>query len=287
MDWITSLAAAMGITLRQQKQQEQRLADELGEHCLKIEQAAAGLSSVLKEVFTGCGLSMDAAALSDAEELIPLYPFAEVLSAQGFIGEAQEEFLRAFLVRSGSRYNLHQFVTLAVERGEPYSEWCAQTLLGPERCGKVWHTLIEAICRMRCPDTMQRVVDGLGAVLYRFWFLSDPSAALAKPCYDRIINSLNEHAERDQRQPYLHAVMLLQMELAARCGGTAQEYEPVLKGEPVDMDGVPGYRFFVCRHGEPAFRRWFAVRLCRAPGKQPDLIWELPPCAPPTVFFSE
>lgn len=287
MDWMSSLILALGIEQRRQQKQAERLADETGLHCREISAASAEVSSVLEDLFLGCGLSVEETALTDAQELIPLYPFAVVLSVQGHIGKAQEDFLRDHLARSEVRYNLHQFLVLAIERGGLYPEWDRLTALGHEQCGEVWHTMIEAICRLRRPEAMQRIVDAFGAILYHFHFLDDPSDTPIKLCYDRIISSLNAYAESDQQQPYLHAVMLLQMELAAFCGGEASDYEPCSEKTAIDMEGAVGDCFWVCKHGEPSFHRRFAVRRCAAPGKQPDLIWELHFSAPPTVFFSE
>lgn len=287
MDWITSLLVALGIERRREQKKEEHFAAEMEENTNKVSLALSELSSVLDDLFINCGLSLGDDKISSAQDLIPLYPMAEVLSAQGYVSAAQENFLRIYLIGSASRYNLHQFVTLAVERGEGYREWYNMTALEYERCGEVWHTLIEAICRLRRPEVMQSVVDAIGKILYHFHFLEEPTIDLMKLRYGHIINSLNIHAERDQRQPYLHAVMLLQTELAAAYGGVAQDYEPVPEDEPLDMDGVQGYCFWVHKSDVPSFHHRFAVRECSEPGKQPDLIWELHHTEPPTVFFSE
>lgn len=287
MDWMSSLMLALGIEKRKQEKEQRRRESELIEHRRLILSAASEINCLFGGTFIDYFAAMEDGALDSAQELIPLFPIAEILSMQGYVGTEQQIFLRDYLNASQTRYNLHQFVTAAVERRGVYAEWCTLTSLDPDHCGQVWHTLIEAICRLRRPELIQEIVDALGAILYHFYFLDNADMEPAKICYTRIIEGINFHAERDQKLPYLHAVMLLQMELSTIEGGLAQDYEPILEDESLDMDGVKGYCFWVKKTGEPGFHRRFAVRECFDPGKQPDLIWELHHNTPHTVFFSE
>ena len=287
MDLFTSLAIAFGIESRRQKKAEDRRSAQLTSHRKEIQNALAGLTSILDDLFSNCALSMKMDDLSAAQELIPLYPMAEILSLQGGVGPEQTAFLRDYLNAVQSRYNLDQFTTAAVRRLGIYPEWRSFTALERESCGLVWHTLIEAICRLRRPELMQSVIDALGAVLYHFWFLENSGMEQARVRYDQIIERLNIHAERDQKSPYLHAVMVLQMELAAIRGGTAGEYDPIPEEGSADMDGVSGFCFCVRKLNDRKFHGRFAVRRCQIPGKEPDLIWELFPDGGHAVFFSE
>lgn len=287
MDLFTSIAIALGIESRRQKKEEDRRTSELAFHQKEIKSALIDLNSIFDDLFEACSLSMKEDDLSSAEELIPLYPMAEILSLQGDIGREQAVFLRDYLNAVQSRYNLDQFTTAAIRRCGIYPEWKSLTALEEENCGQVWHTLIEAICRLRRPASMQSVIDALGAILYHFWLLDNSDMEQPKVRYGQIIERLNFHAARDQQLPYLHAVMVLQMELAAICGGTAVEYDPALDAQSIDMDGRPGDCFWVRKREDHKFYRRFAVRQCKAPGRDPDLIWELLPSGKHTVFFTE
>ncbi len=135
---------------------------------------------------------------------------------------------------------------------------------------------------------MQQVVDQLGKILYHFWLLEHPDIDQAQIRYQSIISNLNFHAERYQKQPYLHAVMLLQMKLAESLGGQAADYVPCLLSDAdYSMDGVPGMKFCVRKKEDYSFHKFYAVRSVENLDDL-DLIWELPSeDGAPVVFYAE
>lgn len=281
---------------RQQKmeqellEKQQKWNDQLEQFCDMIHDGTTNLVHLLSTLSAPCLRAFSPSDLLAMEELMPLFPIAEVLSLQGEIGPEQQCFLRDYLNIYQPRYNLGQFTKAAIEREGVYSEWYSLTGLSETYCGQIWHTLIELICRQRTPESMQTVVNLLGQILYPFWFLECLDMDAAELRYQRIIANLNIHAANDQTQPYLHTLMLLQLELSKAFGGEATDYIPCLARNPdYSIPGESILQYTVYR-ATPldgiVFPRTYLARKIASPG--PDKIWEVSPDhLEPTVFFSE
>lgn len=287
MDWWTSLFA-IGMHERKQRKEQKKRNEKIAVHRAELIDGIFKLEEVLNDLYYTNTLAMEQEDLDDLQELAPLLPMAEILSLQGYIGAEQQCFLRDHLNLKRPRYNLGQFTDIAIKRAEGYSQWYELAELDNGHCGRIWHTLIEEICRQRVPEVMQQVVDHVGAILYHFWFLENEDMTPAQLRYQNFISSINIFAESDQQEPYLHAVMLLQNEMANRYGGTAKDYTPWLDEDEVcDMDGKEGYKFSVHKTGDYGFIHFCAVRKREKRG-DPDLIWELPAGGgAPIVILSE
>ena len=254
----------------------------------EITNAVFELDSLLSNLAFPTMLAMEQKDLDDLEELAPLFPISEILSMQGYIGPEQQLFLQDYINLESPRFNLRQFTKAVIEREGVYPEWYALAGLDLTGCGQIWHTLIELICRRRVPEVMQQAVDLLGKILYSFWFLECADMQPAQTCYQNMISRLNLHAERDQKNPYLHAVMLLQNELSKKYGGMESDFIPMLDSDSAcDMNGRAGFHFSVHRKDDTSFIHFYAVRRQDFPGEA-DLIWELPAGGDtPMIFFSE
>lgn len=288
MNWFTALALGFSLETRKQTKKRQERADTVSAYRSELSDAALTLSSLLSDLAFSQTLTMEQQELTALEELAPLFPMAEILSMQGYIGSEQRLFLQDYFNLTHSRYHLGQFTDSVIYRAGAYPEWYALAGLEQTHCGQIWHTFIELICRQRDPETMQRVVDLLGRILYNFWLLECANIIPAQTRWQTIISNLNRYAESDQKLPYLHAVMLLQSELAKKYAGLEADFLPQLDPESVsDMDGAVGLHFSVYRKDDPKFIHFYAVRQRTSPG-EPDLIWELPAGGgAPVVFFSE
>ena len=288
MDWFTALALGFGLEARRQKKEQQKQAETISTYRSEIFQAMFALDSLLSDLSFSNILAMEQKDLTDLEELAPLFPIAEILSMQGYISPEQRLFLQDYINFKSPRFNLGQFTKAAIGREGVYPQWHALTGLDSTYCGQIWHTLIELIYRQRAPEVMQQAVDLLGKILYLFWFFACTDMEPAQIRYKKIISNLNIHAERDQKDPYLHAVMLLQIELAKKYGGTESDFIPCLDSDSsYNMDGRVGFDFSVYRKDDSSFIHFYAVRKRDTPG-EPDLIWELPAGkGAPSIFFSE
>ena len=288
MNWWTSLAFIIGMYERKQKKEQKKRDEKIKGHRTELNNGIFKLDEILSDLSFTNMLPMEQQDLDDLQELAPLLPMAEILSLQGYVGIEQQYFLRDYLNLKRPRYNLGQFTDIAVKRGTGYSQWRELAELDNEHCGKIWHTLIEEICRQRTPEIMQQVVDCIGAILHQFWFLENDDMMPAQLRYQNFISGLNIFAESDQQEPYLHAVMLLQSEMAKQYGGTEKDYTPWLDADSVrDMDGKAGFEFSVHKEGDTSFIRFYAVRKREKRG-DPDLIWELPAGGgEPVVILSE
>lgn len=273
--------------LREELQQKQ---ENLLQQCRdEIEINASMITQILSDLSTPCQRAFAPADLHAVEELMPLFPMAEVLSLQGEIGPEQQAFLRDYLNRHQPRYNLAQFTRAAIDREGVYDQWNTLAGLSPTHCGQIWHTLIELVCRRRSADAMQGIIDCLGQILYLFWLLESTDTDAADVRYESIIENSNNHAASDQRHPPLHAVILLQVELSKAYGGEISDYIPCLVQEPTCS--IPGESVlqYTVHRATPldgvSFPRAYLVRETTYPN--PDKIWELSPDHQPTVFFSE
>lgn len=292
MDWMNFWARNQMIEKywggRARKKAEEQRREKIYQHRLEISEAMSELSDAIMSLTTDHLVALDMNDTDMVDELLPLFPLAEVLSLQGMVGEEQRAFLEDHFGIEQPRYNIAQFIKAAVEREGIYSEW--ENLVGLSRmhCGKVWKTLIELVCRMRAPALMQNAIDAIGKIYYHFWLMEHENIDTAQVRYSSILSFLNQHSEDIQKEPYFHAFMLLQLELAKKYGGEASEYIPCFDAEGTcDMDGVPGLCFSVHKKGEYGFIHFYAVRERKNVG-DPDLIWECPPGGkPPVVFFSE
>lgn len=288
MDWFSSLALAFGLEARRQKKEQQKQADTISAYRSGLSDAIFELSSLLSDLSFLSMLAMEQEDLNDLEELAPLFPISEILSMQGYIGAEQQLFLQDYINLKSPRFNLRQFTKAVINREGIYPEWYALAGLDLTYCGQIWHTLIELICRQRAPEVMQQTINLFGKILYYFTFLECTNMAPAQIRYQNIISSLNIHAERDQKNPYLHAVMLLQRELAKKYGGTESDFIPWLDSDSLyDMNGRAGFNFSAHRKDDTSFIHFYAVRKQDTPS-EPDLIWELPAGGGvPITFFSE
>jgi len=288
MDWWTSLMFTIGMYERKQKKEQKKRAEKIQGHRTELNNGIFKVDEILSDLSFTNMLPMEQQDLDDLQELAPLLPMAEILSLQGYIGIEQQCFLRDYLNLKRTRYNLGQFTAITVNRGEGYSQWHELAELDNGHCGRIWHTLIEEICRQRAPEVMQQIVDCVGVILYQFWFLENDDMMPAQLRYQNFISSLNIFAESDQQEPYLHAVMLLQSEMASRYGGTERDYIPWFDADSVcDMNGKVGFKFSVHKEGDTSFIRFYAVRRREKRG-EPDLIWELPAGGgEPIVILSE
>lgn len=277
---------------RRRKAEEERRQqrEDLLQQCrTMIEDNVTHLTQLLSELSTSCRLAFDPADLRAMEELMPLFPMAEVLSLQGEIGPEQQAFLRDYLNRHQPRYNLAQFTRAAIDREGVYDQWNALAGLSPTHCGQIWHTVIELVYRRWSPDVMQEIVDCISGILVPFWCMEFPSTDDEEILFGNIVDNLNSHSDSDQDQPHLHAVLLLQYELSQAYGGERPDYIPCLVREATCS--VPGESVlqYTVHRTTPldgvSFPRTYLVREIAAPG--PDKIWELSPDHQPTVFFSE
>lgn len=247
------------------------------------------MTQLLSDLSAPCRLAFDPADLRAMEELMPLFPMAEVLSLQGEIGPEQQAFLRDYLNRHQPRYNLAQFTRAAIDREGVYDQWNALAGLSPTHCGQIWHTLIELLYRRWSPNVGQEIVDCLGQIVQYFWSLECSDIDAAQVRYENMNADLNTYIGNDPNQPYLHTVIRLQEELSNAYGGEMTDYIPCLVREATcSIPGESVLQYTVHRttplDGVP-FPRTYLVREIAAPG--PDKIWELSPDHQPTVFFSE
>lgn len=288
MDWWTSLLFTIGLYRHSQEKEQKKRNEKIEAHREELYNGIFKLDEVLSDLSFSNVLSIEQQDMDDLQELAPLLPVAEILSLQGYIGTEQQYFLRDYLNLKRPRYNLGQFTDIAVKRGEGYLQWHEWAELDNNHCGKIWHTLIEEICRQRAPEVMQQVVDCVGVILYQFWFLENEDMMPAQLRYQNFISSINIFAESDQQEPYLHAVMLLQSEMANRYGGMEKDYTPCFDADSVcDMDGKAGFEFSVHKTGDHGFIHFYAVRKREKRGDH-DLIWELPAGGgEPVVILSE
>lgn len=286
MDWITALGFGIAIEERKRKKEKGKRTERIANHRSALSDGIYELETVLCDLVYSCTLSIEQSNLDELQELAPLFPMEEILSSQGYIGAEQEAYLRDYFTIRKSRYNIGQFKKLAIARTDSYTDWNSLAGLDRTFCGRIWHTLIELICRQRAPELLQQIIDAVGTILYHFWFLENTETISVQIRYQRIISALNFHAEEDQKTAYLHAVMLLQVKLAERYGGSATDFEPCLDLEEADtIDGKANLRFSV--FGKDHFTRFYAVREIRSPG-EPNLIWEIPAGGAATeIFFAE
>lgn len=249
--------------------------------------AVDNLQSLIRQLGEPQRSAISLSTLDLLLELAPLYPMSEVLYLQGYAGKKQEDFLQRYFMKHLPRYSLRQFLQFSIEREGPYEEWYSYCGLDADHCGRIWHTLIELVCRQRDTGKLQTVIDQLGAILYQFSFLEDRETDAEHTCYQQIIRFINQYGTSDQQTPYLHAVMLLQVILAKKLGGQPIAYIPILVwDEKPDMDGGEGLCFQVKKRNTPHFLRRYAVRTLKTPD-DPDLIWELPDHGDPVVILNE
>lgn len=289
MEWLDRLTISLALTQKQQQKAAQKEKNRVYAHCMELDQAIYDLGKFLSDLCFAHSLSIKQADLDQLQELAPLFPMAEVLSMQGNIGTNQKQFLQSYLNIYPSRYNIAQFTNAAIHRTGMYPKWRTLAGLDENHCGSIWHTVIELICRQRDPQLLQRLVDLLGTIFYRFWLLENATMSLAEVRYGRIISHFNRYAQEDQQTPYLHAVMLLQAQLAEVFGGTEADFEPCPDEENFleEIDSEPCLNFTVHRNDTVGFLHFYAVRIRNSP-KSKDLIWELPPVGhEPVVFFKE
>lgn len=268
---------------------QQKLTGLLQECCDEIEAGVSQMTQLLSDLSAPCRLAFDPADLRAMEELMPLFPMAEVLSLQGEIGPEQQAFLRDYLNRHQPRYNLAQFTRAAIDREGVYDQWNALAGLSPTHCGQIWHTLIELLYRQQASDIGQGIVDCIGQIIQHFWLLESTDTDAAEVRYENINDNLNAYMDSDPDQPYLHTVLRLQLELAQAYGGEIADYIPCLVREATcSIPGESVLQYTVHRTTPldgVSFPRTYLVREIAAPG--PDKIWELSPDHQPTVFFSE
>lgn len=191
MDWLTSLALAFSFMDRKQKKEEKKREQEIVSQRGEIANAVFYLGLMLNELCFSQSYAIDERRSDDLKELLPLFPMAEILSLQGCVGLAQEQFLQDYINIHQTRYNLKQFLTAAIEREGIYPEWNALCGLSETHCGEIWHTFIEIICRVRAPEKFQDAVDRLAAILYHFWLLDHPDIGPAQIRFQTIISNLN------------------------------------------------------------------------------------------------
>lgn len=289
MGWFSTLVLALGLESRRQKKAQQKQIDMISTHRSEISNAIFALDSLLSDLSSPTSiLAVKLEDLDALKELAPLFPISKILSMQGYIGPEQQLFLQDHINLTPPRYNLRQFTKAVIEREGVYPEWHDLADLDLTYCGQIWRTLIELVCRERVPEIMQQIFDLLGKILYHFWFLEHKDMKPAQVCYRNILSSINMHANREQKNPYLHAVMLLQHELSKKYGGTESDFIPCLDPDPTyDMEGRTGLVFWAHRKDDFSFAHIYAVRKQANPS-EPDLIWELPAGGgTPTIFFSE
>lgn len=272
----------------QEQQSSEERAKFVRERRAALDGAICEMCGFLSDLYEPHALGVAREAFEDLSELAPIAPIAGILCAQGSIGAAQSDYLTDYFNVHSSRYNLHQFTKAAVEREGVYARWHTLAALESTFCGQIWHTLIELICRSRDPQLMQKTVNMLGRILHHFSLLDQHDTASARICCGNMVSCLNTCAESDQQTPYLHAVMLLQSELAKKTGGAPQAFVPCAEEMPAfDMDGRTGAVFFVHRTDDLHFAARYAVR-DRSTPDDADLIWQLPlDGGNPVVFFSE
>lgn len=287
-DWMTSLALAFSFAERRRKKEQQKREEKITSHWNEVANAVFNLSLLLNELCFSQQHAIDDHCLNDLKELAPLFPIAEILSLQGYVGLAQEEFLQNYFNIHETRYNLKQFLTAVIDREGIYPQWDSLCGLREDHCGEIWHTLIEIICRLRNPEKLQKASNHLGSVLLHFWLLDHPDIDPAQVRFQRIVSNLNTYAANDQQLPYLHAVMFLQRILSEKYGGEIADYFPKLSSDrPYPMDGTEGFLFKVQRKNDFDFDGSYAVRKTDEP-HDCDLIWELPPKGDtPIILFSE
>lgn len=226
--------------------------------------------------------------------LLPLFPVGEVLSLQGYIGEEQRALLQEYLSDEPdlcSKFNTGQIIRICVDREGPYQEWKELIGIDEESCGRLWQVLIEMVLRCDRADRMDEIVEYLIMIFHSFASLEGHGDDFWLPTYYQDMTYFNEHSERLQNTPYLHAVLLLQSLLAERSGGNLQDYAPKLSDDSPEMlVEDEGCYFFQVYYGEePLSIRTFAVR--KTEGSGPDRVWELPSedgkliDGPPVLFF--
>lgn len=225
----------------------------------------------------------------DLYELLPLYPIVSVLSAQGCMGPLQREWLRHCL--TSGRYNLYQLEELAVRRKGCWEEWQRLASLGdtPEKCGEIWYTLPELLCRTRRPDLLQPIADALCAVTFHFHYLDWPGdGGLPDACFHRMLADFNAVSEADgiQALPYFHTFMLLQNRLAEQCGGAPEDWCPVPEGES-DMEGRPCLAYSVCKREDHSFAGHFLAAKVSGGSDDKDAIWKQSEGGGWEVFYRE
>lgn len=286
MDWITAFGLGIAIAERTQKTEAGKRAKQITRHRLALSDEIHTLETILCDLSSSCTMSMEQRDLTNLKELVPLFPLAEILSLQGYIGIEQEAYLQVFFATSTGRYSLDQFKKLAIERMGRDSEWNCLAELNGSFCGQIWQTLIELLCRQRTPELLQQMVNAIGTILYHFRFLENTETLFVQTRYQEIINALNFHANECQKTGYLHAVMLLQDKLSETNGGSATDFEPRLNSEePLLINGETTLSFSV--YGKEHFLRFYAVRKIRSPDEF-DFIWELPAGGTsPEPFFAE
>lgn len=215
-------------------------------------------------------------------ELLPLYPIVSVLSAQGHVGPLQQTWLQSYL--TDARFNPYQLEQLAVRREGRWEEWQRLAALGEylEKCGEIWHTLPELLCRTRRPDLLQPITDALGAVTFHFHCLDYPTdSGLPEACFHRMTESFNAVSDADgiQATPYFHTFMLLQNKLAEQCGGAPEDWCPVPEGEG-ETDGRPCLAYSVCKRQDLTFAGYFLVAKVSggSDSDDKDAIWKQTEC---------
>ena len=139
MDFWANLALAFSFASHRKKKEQQKRAEEIKFHWNKIANSVFHLGLLLNELCFSQRAAIDKDKLEPLKELAPLFPLAEILSLQGYVGQTQEEYLRDYNIHQ-SRYNLNQFLTAAIEREGKYSEWNALCGVDKVHCGQIWHT---------------------------------------------------------------------------------------------------------------------------------------------------
>lgn len=288
MNWLSWLGFGLAIEAKKQEKAEDRRLEQVANHRAELSDGIFALNAILSDLGALFPLSIGQDALDDLQEIAPLFPMEEILSLQGYIGAEQQRYLQNYFTITPSRYNLGQFTKMAIDRTCAYSNWRNLAGLDGAFCGSIWHTLIELICRRRAPEFMQQIIDAMGKILYHFWFLENESMFSAEIRYHSIISNLNFHAEEDQKTAYLHAVMLLQIKLAEKYGGSVTDFEPCLDSEQkCEMDGLPNLCFTVYGKDRGYCAHFYAVRSILSPADL-DLIWELlDESGTKEVFFAE
>lgn len=135
MNWLISLASAMGWGLRKQEKVEQQYQDFLADRRKDLGSAVAELMEIITNLVVECGpIGLDEKFVEEVK-LAPFYAMGEVLSVQGEVFPEQEVALKILFANLDPIYNYAQFTEAVIRRTDIYEEYWNVVGLKKEECG--------------------------------------------------------------------------------------------------------------------------------------------------------
>lgn len=262
MEWLTALALAFSLESREQKKEDKKRRQFLESRRKDLGAAVSELTETISNLIMECGPIGLGPQFVEQVKLAPFYAIGEVLSAQGDIFPEQESCLKIMFANIDPIYNYAQFTEAAIHHTGVYQEYKTLAALENNECGSLWLTLFELIYRSRLTSVCQKLDDQLSLIVINFANLGIPDSPFAEIICNRILNNINYHIKAYQQTPYIHALMLLQVELLEK-RELAIEKHFFIQGEKIVHNCREYYVFAVYEKRSQNYCGKFAVKEIR------------------------